>query len=268
MDQLKVHVESIVRPVRAAVGRKNKMREELLAHLTEKARALMAAGADEPSACVEAIQQLGDPVTLRADLQATVPAVERLAFLRLPDIRVLDAWFERTEETPFRFALVRTFYTALGIGAVLLVLLLAASLGLLPTRHRHINPLSYCAVLFGVSYASVVLSSFVSYYLVDVTGLRRLMSKETPVSAWLKSGALCLFMCVNVALIIVPIDLFMRMIHPEEAAFLATLLVSEVGREIALGAVLFLLTAFIFCGVAMKFERNQWLKWGSLRIDE
>lgn len=269
MEQLRVHVERIVRPIRAGVGRKNKMREELLAHLTQKAEGLMAGGGGEAAACAEAIEQLGEPAALRAELQKTVPALERLAYMRLPAVRVFDAWFEKkATETPLRYALVRTFYIALGIGAVLTVMLVVRSLGLLPDSHRRMKPLSYCAVVMTLTYASAILGSFVSYYLADATRLRRILSRETAVSAWLKSGGLCLFMCMNVALMLAPIILFMSMVHPEDVVVLGTVFGGALGRRILLGAALFLLTLFGFCGVAMKFEHKQWARWGSLRIDD
>lgn len=269
MEQLRIHVERIVRPIRAAAGRKNKMRNELLAHLVQKAEALVAAGADESAACAEAIEQLGDPAALRADLQATVPALERLAYARLPACGFFDAYFEKTDgETAFHFALVRTAFTALAVAVVLLPILAARWSGLLPVRSHHANSAAYCAIMRTVSYLSVVASSFVSYYLADVTGLRRLMSKMTPGRAWVKGGALCLFMCAEIALMIAPIVLFVWIVNPADAAILTGVFDGESGRRFAIGILLLLLVAFPILSIAMKYEHEQWLKWGSLHIDD
>ena len=269
MEQLRIHVERIVRPVRAAAGRKNKMRNELLAHLVQKAEALIADGADESVACAEAIQQLGDPATLWADLQRTVPALERLACLPLPASPFLDRYFEKDEgETPLHFALVRTSHMALVIGAILLIAATVRWSGLFPFRQRNANPAAYCLMVLSFSYLSVVVGSFVTYYFADLTGLRRLMSKITPGPAWVKGGALCLFMCAQIVLMIAPIMLFVWIINPADGGILVDVFSGEFGRRLGIGILLVLLVASPISGLAMKYEHEQWRKWGRLRIDE
>jgi ATP-dependent Clp protease ATP-binding subunit ClpC len=87
MTQLKVLVERAVRPVRASIDRKRKMREELLAHVTavyeEEARRDVA-GALERTA-----QRFGPPAELTRQLQASVswhdaPVALIHAFLGVP----------------------------------------------------------------------------------------------------------------------------------------------------------------------------------------
>ncbi|MCX5771447.1 MAG: permease prefix domain 1-containing protein [Candidatus Hydrogenedentes bacterium] len=269
MDQLRVHVERIVRPIRATAGRKNKMREELLAHLMQKAEALMAKGADEATACAQAIEQLGGPAALRADLQATVPALERLACLPLPASPFLDRYFEKDEgETPLHFALVRTSHMALAIGAILLVAATVRWSGLFPFRQRNANPRAYCLIMMSFSYLSVVVSSFVCYYFADVTGLRRLMSKVAPGPAWVKGGALCLFMTAEIVLMIAPIMLFVWIINPADGGILVDVFSGEFGRRFGIGILLVLLVASVISGLAMKYEHEQWRKWGSLHVDD
>ncbi|HUW62320.1 MAG TPA: permease prefix domain 1-containing protein [Candidatus Bathyarchaeia archaeon] len=269
MEQLKIHVERIIRPIRAAAGRKTKMRNELLAHLVQKAEALMAAGAGETAACAEAIQQLGDPAELRADLQRTVPALERLACLPLPASPFLDRYFEKAEgETALHFALVRTAHMALAIGGLLLFTLAVRWSGLFSFRQRNANPAAYCLMMLSFSYLSVVVGSFVTYYFADLTGLRRLMSKTTPARAWVKGGALCLFMCAQIVLMIAPIMLFVWIINPADGGILVDVFSGEFGRRLGIGILLVMLVASPISGVAMKYEHEQWRKWGHLHIDD
>jgi hypothetical protein len=269
MEQLRIHVERIVRPIRAAAGRKNTMRNELLAHLVQKAEALIAGGADESTACAEAIEQLGDPAALRADLQATVPALERIAYARLPDFGFFDAYFEKhTGESALHFAFVRTAFIASAIGIVLLVMLAARGLGLLPFSRQRTGFAGYCAMMLSFFYLWTVVSNFAAYWLVDVTGFRGFMSKMTPGPAWIKAGALCLFMCVDIALLIAPMFLFLWIVNPDDAAILIGIFGGELGRQLAIGIVSVLLVLFPILIVAMKYEHEQWLKWGNLHIDD
>jgi len=85
-ERLKVHleqmrvVERVVRPVRAGIKHKRKMREELLAHLAviyDEEQALL----NDPAAALKAAAgRLGDPAELARELQDAVPASERLAY--------------------------------------------------------------------------------------------------------------------------------------------------------------------------------------------
>ena len=269
MQQLRIHVERVVRPIRAAVGRKNKMREELLAHLVQKTQALMAAGADDSTACAEAIEQLGDPAALRADLQATVPALERLAYLPFPDFGFFDAYFEKEDgESALHFAIVRTALIAATLGVLFALGVAVRWLGLLPGRSRPVTQPGYCLMMLSVSYVWTVLSTFVGYYLADVTGLRWFMSKATPRPAWIKAGSVCLFICADIVLMFVPIVLFTWVVNPADAAILAAVFSGAFGRNFALGILAGLLALFGVSTFAMKFEHEQWVKWGSLRIDD
>ena len=84
MRQLKVQVERVVRPVHASTRRKMKMREELLGHLTASYQEGLANGLKEEDAVRHALERFGDPAVLRADLQASVPAVERMLYSPFP----------------------------------------------------------------------------------------------------------------------------------------------------------------------------------------
>jgi ATP-dependent Clp protease ATP-binding subunit ClpC len=90
MKELMVHVERAVRAVHASPARKQRMRQELLAHLTGLVEEEKARGGDEQQALAEALQRFGDPADLSRDLQASVPRLERWeaglasGFLRRP----------------------------------------------------------------------------------------------------------------------------------------------------------------------------------------
>jgi hypothetical protein len=77
MNELMVHVERAVRRVRASPARKQRMRQELLAHLTGLVEEEKAQGGDERQALVRALQRFGDPAGLLRDLQDSVPRLER-----------------------------------------------------------------------------------------------------------------------------------------------------------------------------------------------
>ena len=77
LQELKRVVEQAVRPVRATMARKRRMREELLAHLMaifeEEAERL----GDEQAALEQAKQRFGDPRELTGQLQQAVPRWDR-----------------------------------------------------------------------------------------------------------------------------------------------------------------------------------------------
>jgi hypothetical protein len=77
MNEFMIHVERIVRPIRALDDHKDRMREELLAHLEASFERERARGTDETSARAHAITSLGDPVQLRSELQNSVSPGER-----------------------------------------------------------------------------------------------------------------------------------------------------------------------------------------------
>ena len=74
------HVERIVRPVKASVRRKRKMREELLAHLSAIFYEELARSGDPTAAVNTATERFGDPAELTAELQATAPRLERFEY--------------------------------------------------------------------------------------------------------------------------------------------------------------------------------------------
>jgi len=85
MKDLMIHVERIVRPVRARQSRKLRMRRELLAHLQAALEQERAHSADDASALEQARQRLGEPAELTRELQRSVPLIERVLLARTPE---------------------------------------------------------------------------------------------------------------------------------------------------------------------------------------
>ena len=82
-NDLMIHVERIVRPVRAD-GSKLRMRRELLAHLQMAFKEERERGLSESAALAEAQRRLGDPAELTRRLQASVSRFERLSVTPFP----------------------------------------------------------------------------------------------------------------------------------------------------------------------------------------
>lgn len=122
MRDLRAHIEGIVHPIRATEGRKDRMREELLAHLTSAMAEEQSRGADEAGAAQRAVERLGDPVAVRRELQDSVPKWERVLFRPLPYHDRLNAWDhsfdQRSGESALRHAWRITFPIVLWNAAV------------------------------------------------------------------------------------------------------------------------------------------------------
>src|SRR5258708_27741313 len=90
MKELMIHVEQIVRPVRAFAPRKLRMRQELLTHLQAAVEEERGRDADEIAALGRAKARLGDPAQMTQALQESVPWGERMMMARLPLPSVLE----------------------------------------------------------------------------------------------------------------------------------------------------------------------------------
>ena len=77
LQELKRVVEQAVRPVRATMARKRRMREELLAHLVAIFEEEAGRLGDEQAALEQAKQRFGDPRELTGQIQQTVPWLDR-----------------------------------------------------------------------------------------------------------------------------------------------------------------------------------------------
>ncbi|MEX2317395.1 MAG: Clp protease N-terminal domain-containing protein [Pirellulales bacterium] len=116
-------VERTVRPVRASTARKRKMREELLAHLTDIYREEQGRLNNPLAANDEAARRFGDPAQLSRELDRALPAHERRAHYietwvgwRAPE--TATKWMHRLALQVF---LVLTAVCSIGIAAAVLI---------------------------------------------------------------------------------------------------------------------------------------------------
>ena len=114
--RLKIVVERAVRPVRATMVRKRRMREELLAHLSAVFEEEAVRLGDEQAALERAGERFGDPTELTAELQQSVPRWDRLRW-RLEALSLVPG------ESPLRFARRLALVTAVLFGVLWLAIL-------------------------------------------------------------------------------------------------------------------------------------------------
>ena len=153
LRELKTVVERAVRPVRATMTRKRRMREELLAHLTaifeEEAERL----GNEQAALEQAKERFGDPGELTTQLQQAVP---RLCRCR----SILENMGYRPSEPAWHLA-ARHFLVMLLIYSLWLPMFLVAhghTLNLGPVEAQRIMALAAVGAVFVLALFNVVLS--------------------------------------------------------------------------------------------------------------
>ena len=100
MKALRVQVERVVRPVRASSGRKDRMREELLAHLLRLYDEELSRSGNPETATAAAISRFGDAAQLTRELQDSVPAYERWG---MTDIAPRGRAKRRVGESPLHY---------------------------------------------------------------------------------------------------------------------------------------------------------------------
>jgi hypothetical protein len=103
LKQLKIIVERAVRPVRSSTGRKHKMREELLAHVSGVFEEELARLGDDRTALERTALRFGNPAQVTRELQESVPARDGIVrfFEGRPDESIFKgalrfAWIEAT----------------------------------------------------------------------------------------------------------------------------------------------------------------------------
>jgi hypothetical protein len=125
MKALRQQVERVVRPLRASTRTKDRMRAELLAHLTLLYHEELAIAADAATALNAASRRLGDPALLTQELQASVTLLEQWTCVPLPGTR----WgYRRRSESIGKWIFRTTTAGSLasGVTMALVVVLLAA----------------------------------------------------------------------------------------------------------------------------------------------
>ena len=123
MNDFKTLVERVVRPVAAGPRRKQRMREELLAHLTGIYEEELAKLGAAPAAQSETVRRFGEPAMLTADLQHSVSWRDKI------DARLNRAFGWRPGESPVRLSARLAGLTALLILMFLALTLMGAKVG-------------------------------------------------------------------------------------------------------------------------------------------
>lgn len=125
--RMRIHVERIVRPIAARESRKDRMREELLAHLTAAFVELRADTSDDVLALIRAKERLGASSEITVALRGAVPRFERVLFASQSGPTRIERWAKRKSgEAIWRFALRNVALCAGAmIGSVLVAVLLA-----------------------------------------------------------------------------------------------------------------------------------------------
>ena len=122
MSELGRQIEHVVGPIRASLRRKDAMRRELLAHLKASYEEERAKGQGEAAATRAALERFGPADDLRAELQASVPAIERILYTNVPFAHRLHALRgylgKRSGESPARHAARSVFAVALAVLAL------------------------------------------------------------------------------------------------------------------------------------------------------
>jgi ATP-dependent Clp protease ATP-binding subunit ClpC len=116
LTELKTVVERAVRPIRASIARKRRMREELLDHLMTTYEEELERSGDEQAALVQARRRFGDPGDLTKELRACLAWRGFVGYW-------FDAHRNRPGEPVLRLALRHLLLSALAMTAALLVML-------------------------------------------------------------------------------------------------------------------------------------------------
>ena len=126
LTQLKAVVDQAVRPVRATLARKKRMREELLAHLVSVFEQELERTGDQQAALGEAARRFGDPGELTRQLQQAVPRWNRRR-------SVLENMGGRPDESAWHLA-GKHFVVTFAIYAVVAIAALVVLLTFIATR--------------------------------------------------------------------------------------------------------------------------------------
>ena len=131
MKELMIHVEKIVRPIRAFAGRKLRMRQELLSHL-QAALEEERGSSDDAAALDRAKARLGVPAELTRSLQLSVPRIERMLMARLPLPGSVERWEARSVPWPrdFPITMLQSVILSIGSTALLFAACLSPAMGL------------------------------------------------------------------------------------------------------------------------------------------
>jgi ATP-dependent Clp protease ATP-binding subunit ClpC len=161
-------VERVVRPVRASLARKRRMRDELMAHVTALFDEEMRLPNSKGEALSRAVRRLGDPAELTAQLQQTLPAGDVIA-------RFVDRlWIDALHKPLLR----RAGRNAAVVG---LLILLAFSMAVPPFLPAVLNKGTWrlFAVFVMIGWFTLLLTSLAFVFTVLEFGLRQTVFAST-----------------------------------------------------------------------------------------
>lgn len=273
MNALKIHVERIVRPIRASVKRKNRMREELLAHLIAGYKDERKEMGSDEEAIEQVIERLGAVEAVRRDLETTVPKLESIGCIRiLPGMDAILRNEKRSGESTWRYAARGATYIAVFLTPVIII----ASAGSVAVEIHEgmawkvsLNKLIETLPLVTGLLACLWVSFFVPYVLFDRIGIRARCSPESGTPAMVKA-------CIDTGLWLFIVALFFALILPFTYATIPinkwSVLVDSL--MIAVKAVpwyawILVPSLFMFMvTLSAAFDRRQYVEWTHIDIEE
>ncbi len=167
-------VERVVRPVRASLARKRRMRDELMAHVTALLDEEVRLPSPEGEALSRAVRRLGDPAELTVQLQQSVPAGDVMA--RFVDRLWLDSLPRPVLLRAIRNAKVTALLSLSAFSLAVLLSLLAFSMVVPPfLAARRMPPFaqSLLAVFIMTGSFTLILSALTFVFTVLENGLRQ-----------------------------------------------------------------------------------------------
>ncbi|MGC1275715.1 MAG: hypothetical protein WBC44_18555 [Planctomycetaceae bacterium] len=246
LTNLKVIVERAVRPVAGTLPRKKRMREELLAHVTEVFEQERERLGDEAAALAVTEQRFGDPGEVASQLESTVPAYDRLLYLaeRLTQ--------ERPGEPPRRHAARCALFITIWIAVASAAAMFAV--GWIAAETYRLSS------MIGLWLLIVVLSWLVAYIFTLLTHAmqRALFGKERRSLARAAGigGLACLVAAVATFTL-------------HQTVLTNAVTAAEQVRRLAVETPAFLLIPLIVAGIAylLEQERRYSREWSELTID-
>ena len=173
-SRLRDLVERVVGPVCASESRKDRMREELFAHLATSFEEELVHLGEEGAAVERAVNRLGEAGELTRSLQDSVPWIERVMYTRLVSTGRLETyWRRRHDESLTHYATRTMFWMTASVAGADLVGVMVAVAG----REQPVDwPVA--AVWSAAALLVVAAGAFASPFLCE--GMVRALEAESP----------------------------------------------------------------------------------------
>jgi hypothetical protein len=271
MKELRIHVERIVRPIHASVPRKNKMREELLAHLRTAFVEERATVPTDEVAVERAKQRLGDPDALRAELQSAVPWYERIGHTRVPiRLEMVDYGLSRK----YGWRASARFATEI-IGCLIVSAPMLFALAYLVSSRAGLNrparvDFGECLLTMSVMAVMLWVSLFVTFWLFDVIGVRRRVAPWSSTPAVIKACLTNLLWMFAIGLFLALSTRYVDYIQAHDGLDSTSSILVNALAGIPYGPWLglaLLMSLLATMSIGMHFERRQYENWGCLDVE-